>query len=172
MTPRGHRISMEEKGQRATRSTDVYHTEATSKQAARCSRCKAIYWNKRWYLDEEQFSVTSRGVIRHSIVCPACQRMLDNNPAGIATFRGDYLIQHEDEILNTIKNTEKKSRMKNPLSRIMEVVQEGNVLTISTSDDKLAQKIGRDVFKAHSGDLQYLWSHEHNFVRVLWSRQQ
>ena len=68
-------------------------------------------------------------------------------------------------------NTESRSRIKNPLSRIMEIRQEEDVLTIHTTDDKLAQKLGRDIYKAHSGSLQYQWSNEHNFVRVKWSRE-
>lgn len=171
MTPRGHRISVEEKGQRAARSTDVYHVESSSREVAVCSGCNALYWNKRWYLDENESTKLNRGMIKETVLCPACQRMHDNNPAGVAVFTGDYLLEHEEEILNTIKNTENKSRVKNPLSRIMEIRQEKDVLTIHTTDDKLAQKLGRDIYKAHSGNLQYQWSNEHNFVRVKWSRQ-
>ncbi len=85
--------------------------------------------------------------------CPACRRMEDNLPAGIATFTGDYFSQHEMEILDIIKSEESRSKAKNPLGRIMEIAQEGNVLTVSTTEDKLAQKLGREVYKAHKGEL-------------------
>ena len=171
MTPQGKRISMEEKGQRTARSTDPYHTEKASKEVAVCSGCSALYWNKRWYLDEGEAESLISKKVKNTVLCPACQRMQDNNPAGIAVFTGDYLVAHEEEILNSLKNIEEKARVKNPLSRIMEIRQDGNILTVLTSDDKLAQKLGRDIFKAHSGSLQYQWSNEHNFVRVNWSRQ-
>jgi hypothetical protein len=44
------------------------------------------------------------------------------------------------------------------------------VLTISTTEDKLAQKVGREVYKAHKGELNYSWSHDLHFVRVNWKR--
>jgi len=41
-----------------------------------------------------------------------------------------------------------------------------------TTDDKLAQKLGHGVYRAHKGRLEYLWSHEDKFVRVNWHRQE
>ena len=165
------RIGYEEKGQRAARSTNVYLPQEGEKEVAVCTGCRALYWNKRWYVSEEETTGLAQAAVRKNVLCPACQRMQDNNPAGILTFSGDYLVRHEDEILNTIKNAEEKARAKNPLARIMEINQEGNVLTLTTTDDKLAQKLGRDVYKAHSGKLEYQWSRENDFVRVNWTRQ-
>lgn len=170
MTPQGSRIAVEEKGQRAARSIDPYVSDAGMKEVAVCTGCTALYWNKRWYPDESISTGLSNDMIRKEVLCPACQRTRENNPAGIVTYRGDYLQKHEDEILNTIKNTEEKARIKNPLARIMEIKQEGDSMTVSTTDDKLAQKLGRDIYKAHSGNLEYQWSREHRFVRVNWSR--
>lgn len=170
MTPKGSRISVEEKGQMAARSTDVYVSDLGSKEVAVCKGCKALYWNKRWYPDESVSTLLSDDMIRTEILCPACHRIQDGNPAGIVTYSGNYLQEHKDEILNTIKNSEEKSRMKNPLARIMEIIQDENSMIVNTTDDKLAQKLGRDIFKAHSGSLEYKWSREHNFIRVNWSR--
>ncbi|MBT1071302.1 BCAM0308 family protein [Pelotalea chapellei] len=170
MTPRGSRISMEEKGQRTARSTDVYISDAGMKEVAVCTGCKALYWNKRWYPDESASAGLSNDMIRSEVLCPACHRMQDNNPAGIVTYSGEYLHDHEREILSTIKNTEERARIKNPLARIMEIKQEGGSMTVSTTDDKLAQKLGRDIYKAYSGSLEYQWSRENRFVRVNWNR--
>ena len=159
-----------EKGQMTARSTDVYLPSQGMKEVAVCTGCKALYWNKRWYLDENESTKLSSDMVRNEVTCPACQRIQDKNPAGVVTFTGDYLVMHEIEILNTIKNVEEKARTKNPLSRIMEIKQEDNVLTINTTDEKLAEKLGRDIFKAHSGDLEFQWSKDMNFVRVNWNR--
>jgi NMD protein affecting ribosome stability and mRNA decay len=164
------KIGYEEKGQRAARSTNAYLPKEGMKEVAICTGCKALYWNKRWYLDENESTKLSLDMVKNEVICPACQRVQDNNPAGIVTFRGDYLVEHENDILNAIKNTEEKSRSKNPLARIMEIRKEGNLLTIMTTDDKLAQKLGRDIHKAHSGSLEYKWNKEDSFVRVNWSR--
>jgi NMD protein affecting ribosome stability and mRNA decay len=164
------RSRYKEKGQMAARSTDVYIPDEGRKEIAVCTGCKAIYKNKRWYMEEDETAKISREMAENEVVCPACQRIHDDNPAGIVTFAGDYLVDHEVEILNTIKNEAEKARNKNPLARIMEIRQEGNVMTIRTTDDKLAQKLGRNIYKAHSGSLEYQWSKDNNFVRVNWKR--
>lgn len=165
-----HKSGVEEKGQRANRSTDVYLPKGGVKEAALCKKCGALYKNKRWYVDEAELNKARAEGGLNPVTCPACQRMADNNPAGIVIFTGDYLLEHEDDILNTIKHIESKSRMKNPLGRIMEISQEKSTLTVATTEDKLAQKLGREIFKAHRGELHYRWNHEESFVRVTWSR--
>jgi NMD protein affecting ribosome stability and mRNA decay len=165
-----YRTRFREKGQMTTRSTDVYLPKEGMKEVSVCTGCHALYWNKRWYVGEAESTKLSADMVRNEVTCPACQRIRDDNPAGVATFSGDYLVAHENEILNTIKNVEEKARAKNPLARIMEIKQEGNVLTVSTTDEKLAEKLGRDIFKAHSGDLELKWNKLESFVRVNWSR--
>jgi len=163
-----HKIA-EEKGQRTARSTSVYLPRGGS-EVAFCRKCGAVYRNKRWSSDEAELVKLRGEAGTGKVVCPACQRMEDHNPAGVITLSGDYLLQHEDEILNIIKHVEAKSRAKNPLGRIMEIEQERDVMTIGTTEDKLAQKLGREIYKAHKGELHYQWSHDQEFVRVSWSR--
>lgn len=166
LTKTGH----EEQGQRTARSTDVYLPQKGMKEVAQCSGCKALYWNKRWYPDAEASTKLSADMVRHETVCPACQRIQDKNPAGIVTFSGDYLVEHKEEILNRIRNEEEKSRAKNPLARIMDIGQKGDTLVIQTTSDKLAEKLGKDIYKAHSGVLEFQWSREDSFVRINWKR--
>ncbi len=163
------RVGYEEKGQRAARSTDVYAHREGGKEDAVCSECQALFRNKRWYPAGEGEAVRRREMTK-VLLCPACQRSKDGNPAGIATFEGDYLVKHETEIVNAIRNVEEKARAKNPLARIMEIGRKGKVVTVSTTDDKLAQKLGKEIYKAYSGRLEFQWSKEESFVRVSWSR--
>jgi len=164
-----HRSGVEEKGQRTVRSTDVYLPKE-GMEVSYCRKCGLVYRQKRWFIDPVELEKLKSDPSAGKIVCPACQRMSDNVPGGVVTFSGDYLRLHEEEILELIKNKESRSRMKNPLGRIMEIRQEGSVLTISTTEDKLAQKLGKDIYKAHKGELHYQWSHGENFVRVDWKR--
>jgi NMD protein affecting ribosome stability and mRNA decay len=165
-----HKIGFEEKGQRTARSTDVYLPKGGSKEPALCRKCGAIYRDKRWSIDEEEAKTLKDEGTAVVLTCPACQRMADNNPAGIVTFSGDYLLEHWNDILNIVQRVEAVSRSKNPLGRIMEINQEESILTIATTEDKLAQKLGREVYKAHKGELHYQWSHDEHFVRVSWTR--
>lgn len=164
------KIGFEEKGKMAERSTDVYLPKGGSKEVALCSKCNAFYWNKRWSTDAAELSKARAEAGTVSTVCPACQRMHDDNPAGVLSLTGDYLLQHENEILNVVKNVEADTRAKNPLARIMEINQENKVLTISTTDAKLAQKLGKEVYKSHKGELHFKWSQADSFVRVNWAR--
>lgn len=155
----------EEKGQRTPRSLDAYEEKGGIKGAAYCS-CGAVFSNKRW-------SHETGGLERHEgheLVCPACRRIADGNPAGIVSLSGDFLSGHKSEIHQLIDNTAQNAVKRNPLGRVMDISVEKDGLTITTTDTKLAQKIGREVFKAHGGQLQFVWSHAESPVRVTWSR--
>ncbi|MCM2358620.1 MAG: BCAM0308 family protein [Geobacteraceae bacterium] len=170
MTRGPRKIGFEEMGKMAERSTDVYLPKGGSREVTLCSKCNAFYWNKRWSTDAAALTKAQAEAGTAKAVCPACQRMHDDNPAGVLSLSGDYLLQHENDILNMIKHVEAVTRAKNPLARIMEINQENKVLTISTTDAKLAQKLGRELFKAHKGELHFLWSQADSFVRVNWTR--
>jgi hypothetical protein len=43
-------------------------------------------------------------------------------------------------------------------------------MEISTTDEKLAQRIGREVHKACRGEVQYAWSDDVKLLRVRWMR--
>lgn len=161
---------VEEKGQRTARSTDVYQTRGRMKEAGLCRKCGVLFRNKRWTIAEEEVARARKEGALHSILCPSCQREEDGNPAGIVTLGGDYLQLHEELILNSVRNVESRSRAKNPLGRIMAISRSGDGVTIATTEDKLAQKLGREIFKAHKGDLSFRWNQAENLVRVNWSR--
>lgn len=165
-----HKTGVNEKGQRANRSSDVYMPKKGAREAAFCGQCGALYRNKRWTVEEDKAVKARKESALNRVTCPACRRMADNNPAGIVTLSGRYLPEHKDDILNAIRNIESRSRVKNPLGRIMNIVADKGTITVATTEDKLAQKIGREIFKAHHGELHYRWNHEERFVRVDWVR--
>jgi NMD protein affecting ribosome stability and mRNA decay len=164
------KIAFEEKGQRTTRSTDVYIPKEGLKEVSFCTKCGILYRNKRWYIDEQEQEAVRKDPHAHGLVCPACQRVEDNNPAGIVTLTGDYLSGHEREILDLVTNRETHHRAKNPLARIMSLNKNDGEVVISTTEEKLAEALGREMYKAHKGELHYRWSHSDRFVRVNWSR--
>ena len=154
-----------ERGLRTPRNLDTYQEKGGVKGAGYCE-CGAVFRNKRWFR-EEIGSETQEG---HELVCPACRRIADNNPAGIVSLSGDYFDVHETEIHNLINNTAQGAVTKNPLGRVIDISRDKVGVTITTTDVKLAQKIGRDVYKSHSGHLQFVWSNAESPVRVIWSR--
>jgi hypothetical protein len=154
-----------EKGQRTPRSMNAYEEKGGVEGAAYCP-CGNVFRSKRWY-GAEGGAAPKGG---QSLVCPACRRIADRNPAGIVSLRGDFLLDHLNEIDNLIRNTAQTTAMKNPLGRVIHIGKEKGGVVITTTDAKLAQKIGREVFKAHGGDLHFQWTAGDEFVRVNWSR--
>jgi hypothetical protein len=43
-------------------------------------------------------------------------------------------------------------------------------MEILTTDEKLAQRIGREIRKAFRGTLAFRWSEDANLLRVTWAR--
>lgn len=161
------RIGVEEKGQRAGRNNQVF---MNPKQDAFCTSCGAFYHHKRWYMNDTQLQKAGGNSEILKVTCPACQMVHDGTPAAVVTLSGGYLKKHKNSIMDAIRNTEERSRQKNPLGRIIEIKQEQDEISITTTEDKLAQKLGREIHKAHSGDLRYRWGRAENSVRVYWNR--
>lgn len=135
-----------------------------------CTGCGAVYVRQRWTLDESRSHLlVSTGAARETI-CPACKKIADRYPQGIVTLRGDYWPAHRDDIMNLVRNEEKRGMATNPLERVMGIREEDGRLVIETTNEKLAQRIGRQVEKAHRGHLQYKWSEDNRLVRVEWER--
>lgn len=155
----------EEKGQRTPRNLDAYKETGGVRGVAYCG-CGVVFSNKRWRHGERN-ELPEGG---QTLVCPACRRIEDQNPAGIVSLSGSFFAEHKTEIDNLINNTAQNAVRKNPLGRIMETDSQKGVVTITTTDAKLAEKIGREIFKSHGGELHFTWSHAETPVRVSWSR--
>jgi len=106
--------------------------------------CDEFFRKEQWCL-EENGSERNGG---HEIVCPACRRIADRNPEGIVVLSRDFYAAYESEILNQINKTARDSGTKNQRGMVMDIHihKEKDSVTITTTDVKLAQKIGRDYF--------------------------
>ena len=103
--------------------------------------------------------------------CPACRKIADGFPSGVVTLRGSFLRTHRDEILKIVRNEERRARETNPLERIMAIREGDESVEILTTDEKLAQRVGREIRKAYQGTVSFKWSEDANLVRVNWSRE-
>lgn len=151
--------------------TDSYLPRGASRNISVCEGCRAVYMNKRWYAEGDVDENVLRGPAAVKIVCPACLKIRDNFPGGIVTLRGDYVLPHKTDLMRLIKNEEERARGLNPLERVMSVKENGyGSLVISTTNERLAQRLGRAVKKAFHGEVAYHWSHDNKLVRVDWVR--
>jgi len=135
-----------------------------------CKKCHAIFHNKRWYLDEDLYKKLVAQKNIRKILCPACRKVKDKFPGGILRLKGEFLKDHKSEILNLIKNEEERARGFNPLERIMGINSIKTGLEITTTNEKLAQRIGKSLQKAYQGKIEYKWSSDTKLLRAEWKR--
>jgi NMD protein affecting ribosome stability and mRNA decay len=155
-----------------TSTSDPYLPRGASRKVSVCEGCRAVYMKKRWYADGAVEVAVLRNPEAAKIVCPACLKIRDNFPGGIVTLKGDYVLPHKQDLLNLVKNEEARARGFNPLERVMSVKENGyGSIVISTTNEKLAQRLGRAIKKAFHGEVAYHWSHDNKLARVDWVRE-
>ncbi len=153
-----------------TISTDPYLLKGAGRKVSVCEGCRAIYMNKRWYSRGPAYDIAVKKE-NVTVVCPACLKIRDNFPGGIVTLKGDYVLAHKMDLMKLVKNEEEKARGLNPLERVMSVKENGyGSIVISTTNERLAQRLGRAIRKAFQGEVTYNWSHDNKLARVEWER--
>ncbi len=163
---RGYKLSYKKK----SATTDSYLPRGASRSLSMCGSCSAVYMNKRWYAGSSAAKAPT-GAQTVMIVCPACLKIRDNFPGGIVTLKGDYVLAHKQDVINLIKNEEERARGFNPLERVMSIKENGHGgLVVNTTNEKLAQRLGRAFKKAFHGEVIYRWSHDNKLLRVEWER--
>jgi NMD protein affecting ribosome stability and mRNA decay len=161
------------KGQRGIRGglrphlEDPYLTRRSYKEPTVCPRCGLVYRHRRWQRMPD-FDVASAAE-RHK--CPACRKEEDHYVMGIVEISGDFFESRHDEIVNMLRNEEKKSLVNNPLDRIMGIFKEKSSMRVETTSENLAVHLGRMLHHAYGGDVEYRFSDEQKLVRVFWHRE-
>jgi len=135
------------------------------REIADCPKCRASYRNGRWTWERAPV-----GSYEH--VCPACERIEGDYPAGILTVEGAFAASHRDDVIGLVHNVEERERTEHPLKRVMSIEEEGAALVVKTTDAKLAQALGKALAKAYAGKLEHpaTSSDKENLVRVHWTR--
>src|SRR3972149_3698014 len=164
--------SYKETYKKKSSSADPYLPKGPSRKISVCGGCHAVYKNKRWYGESALYDAVVKISGTAATVCPACLKIRDNFPGGIVTLKGDYVLPHKQDLMNLIKNEEARARGFNPLERVMSVKENGfGSIIISTTNEKLAQRLGRAIKKAFHGEVAYHWSHDNKLARVDWERE-
>ena len=147
---------------------DPYAMVKAPKGPAICRKCLAIYADKRWHFDAVQATKLSASPRTQKLVCPACQKIKDDYPEGTVTLKWAHLRDYEDEIRGLIANVEARAVSVNPLDRVMRVARRKKDLEVQTTNDRLAQRLGRALVRAYKGKAEYKWAHRDMMVRVTW----
>ena len=152
------------------RSEDPYIL-TEGQEAALCTQCRALYQGKRWFFDETMAGRLSGTKRVLEVTCPTCRKIKDRYAEGILTLSGEFLKERQDEILTLVKNEAARVGKHSVDDRIISLTAEArDKVVVETTTEKLAQHLGRAVYKAYKGDLDIRWSEMDRFVRVYWQR--
>lgn len=169
MTPSKGKFDVGGKRGRVPTSADPYLAEAALRGTLICPTCHAVYRNRSWTLDKEDYEQARHE--EHGVAsCPACLKIHQRYAEGVVSLSGAYLWEHEEDINNLIRNEVERSLKNNPLERIVRRERQGDSLIIETTDIKLAEHLGRAIHKAHQGELHLSWEGDPATCRVSWHR--
>ncbi len=143
---------------------DPYFTKQKYPDPSICKRCGVVFHDGIF----EWIEPPPRNAAE--MVCPACRRIEDKYEGGIVNLEGEFLVSHKDEILNLIRNVEEEEMKYRPLERIISIDDNGKSLTIKTTYEHLARRIGEAVHRAYKGDLKIQYPEGTKYVRVWWKR--
>ncbi len=166
------KFGISDKRGRKRTSDDPYLSEAGLKEPAICQSCQALYRHKRWQLNPATAAELQNDPGTTWTTCPACLKAAEHYPEGIVTLRGDYLWNHEEEIRNILQKEAGRIMVKNPIARIIRMETEGDAMVIETTEQKLAEHLGRVLQRSHRGQFHLDWSGSPRVCRVFWERWQ
>lgn len=149
---------------------DPYLLDMKPDEVAVCRECRSVFANGRWQLESDAGRDLREARQVTEVLCPACQKIRDRQPGGVLTISGVFAANHEQEIVNLINHENGLAMKINPLERIMDIERSDQGLVVYTTNEKLAQKIGRALKKAYDGHVEYKWPEDRKLVRVNWRR--
>lgn len=151
-------------------SEDPYAMDKAPFGEAVCPRCKSVFKDKRWLIDNELAEEFLDDENIPKILCVGCRKALENYAMGYLYISGEFTHTHSEDIMKLIQNEVERARGINPLHQIINMYEENDTLVIETTTDHLAQRLGRALYKAYKGDLEFKWSKGSKLVRVYWRR--
>jgi hypothetical protein len=85
---------------------------------------------------------------------------------------GRFVAAHREELEQLVRNVEEREKAEHPLKRIVAVLDEDEGFSVTTTDAKLVQTMGRALQRAYEGELVHpgTTAEKGNLVRVQWTR--
>lgn len=150
-----------------------HHTRRSLPEPAVCEVCGDVYADRRWSKNDPERISSKHKHFRaaQKVVCPACERQRSGVPSGYVYIEGKFPALHRDEVKQLLENETVRAGEDNPLARIMnwQTDAEGR-LTVTTTTEHLAQRLGHALSKAFHGKTRYGFSHRNKLARVWWQR--
>ena len=131
------------------------------KEPAVCKVCGAVYADRRWTAADGASGAEKHKQRRPSqmTICPACKQASTGEPRGFVFLDGQFFTTHQDEIESLLRNESERAAEDNALARTLDWKRgEGHMLTVTTTTEHLAQRLGHVLQKAFDGEVQYGFS--------------
>ncbi len=142
---------------------DAYQYKEKLPEPTVCTKCRALFHSGRWTWDEAPAGA-------YITICPACQRIEDDFPAGHIEIQGAFFKEHREEAHNLIHNTEKQEKGEHPQERIMTIAAEEDHTLVTTTGIHLARRVGEALKHSYQGDLDFTYGDGEQSIRVVWRR--
>ena len=147
-----------------------HRTVRAQPEPAVCALCGGVYSKRRWVAGDSTTLSSEQLSSARVTLCPACKRKEEGVPSGYLHASGDFLAAHREEIEHLLRNEAARAAEDNPIARVMDWNSKGKKLSLTTTTEHLAQRLGHALVKAFHGEVQYDFSHENKLARVSWHR--
>lgn len=136
-----------------------------------CSDCNAVYFEKSWHHELEEYKHIDPDKNIKFVRCPADEMKRKGLFEGQVTIE-NIPVGKEKEIINQIRNIGNRAFERDVLDRILDLHYLGNKIDVKTSENQLALSIGKEVVRAHkNSDVKIEFSEEDVArVRVWWPK--
>lgn len=111
-----------------------------------CKTCNIFNYKKGWHHNADKFiSVRANKDIPVSFAtCPACTLIKSRQCLGKITIKNVPAAQKKD-LLNLIKGYCERAFDRDPLERLISVTAAGSSVTVKTTNNQLAQRLGKKI---------------------------
>ncbi|MBX9686728.1 MAG: hypothetical protein K2X27_08500 [Candidatus Obscuribacterales bacterium] len=144
----------------------------TQAGTAVCERCQAVGMHKHWFVDNALYESMAGNPLVRMVVCPGCKRIEKKVYEGEVLLDSPLLAENREMVYGTLYHAAAKAFLRNPLSRVALIEEEGEQIRIVTTTCTLAERLGKAIQKAFKGKLKIKPSKDEKFVFVKWQRRE
>lgn len=111
-----------------------------------CENCDIYNYKKSWHHDADSFIADreNKDIPIHFALCPACAMIKNKQYEGKIIIKNIPAPQKKD-LLNLIKGYCDRAFSRDPLDRLIGVVQDGNSLIVTVTKNQLARRLAKKI---------------------------
>jgi NMD protein affecting ribosome stability and mRNA decay len=143
-----------------------YQKSGKYRSNTRCPKCDLLFQDGVW---KRSFSKAQEHQQQWTL-CPACLQIRDGQVGGIVQCTGAFSGAHRQDLLNRIRNVEKKAQEERPLERIISLKENKEGIVVAATTEHLVAKIGKSIQRDFGGELELRYAPEDKFALAHWHR--